>query len=674
MAFYIYYPESLESIRMDLYCKTQHSDYQATFDSYNERAGSQYYVDVIALPHGTDPVQGVVNTIKRYWYDPATAGNGVNYPQLSDSILISGRIPGTTTNLRYKAIAANSSPNAPYPWNVTNPGGADTWNTTTETQYNLDYDLYFLRSTVDIYYNGDKEYSVEGVDEKFFTKDTDTYTMFVGVRANTDSDLSDFVYSTKPYNIRIRWTSPVSGHSFSVMLSNLQNHISHVQTATPLAYNFSYTTEIGSVAHGLRTPIGHYQMPPIPFADKTDVASVNSITLTQLLNFAQTQQAGVTEQDLFTEIFADFIDTTETQPTKTLSNDYSSLFGHDIDIAGSTITDPNADPSITDDNVYSDSIELTVPTLTATGVFNRCYVLDGNSVNNLCDYLYNANDSLFDEIIDGVLTRGNPIESLIDLRLYPFDVSSFTGAGTAESIKFGRTDTGVIGIKLPHNANAVIDLGHCSVPRYYNNFIDYQTTAELYVPFCGVVDLPIDRILNHTLSIKLIVDYITGACTAVVFVDSIPLIYQQGIIGVSIPMTATDSAAFGQTIAGNLISGASAMLAQNPAAMAKEAIDTASNLWEGSRLMRIGASSPQTSLFQPINAYLLLSVASPAEGAYSDEYSQNVGYACFMPVSQIGYMTGSGLTVFDNVKLTISQATAEEKEMILNALRNGVYM
>lgn len=506
------------------------------------------------------------------------------------------------------------------------------------------------------------------------TKDPDLYLIHLGVRANRNSNYTNYAYQTSAYTIRLKWTSPVTGYSFTVPLSGLAENVAHyTENAVLNTYNFSYTTTAGDYAKGIRCPAGSYAViPPFVWDDLADVPSLRDVTLTELKAAAQTQRGGIINDDLFTVITVEFVYNNTVQATKTV--DFSSLLGEDIDIGGNTVPNPNGDPSLSDTNVYTDEIKLTSPTLTATGVFNRCYVLDGNGVNDLCDYLYNANDSIFEEIIDGVLTRGNPIESLIDLRLYPFDVRTFTGAGTSESIKFGRTDTGIIGIKLPHNSNAVIDLGSCVVPRYYNNFLDYQTTAELYIPFCGVVDLPIDRILNHELSIKLIVDYITGAGTAVVFVDKIPLIYQQGIIGVSVPMTATDSAAFGQTIAGNLISGASAMISQNPAAMAKEALDTAGALWEGSRLMRIGASSPQTSLFQPLNAYLLLSIVSPASGVYDDEYAANIGYSCFMPVGQIGYTEGSGFTVFENVKMNIPQATEQEKELILSMLAAGVYM
>lgn len=544
--------------------------------------------------------------------------------------------------------------------NASSWGTLNTW---------ADVNMY---STVNITNTDDGTYNynaMNNTDEFICTKDPDYYIIHLGVRATANSDYTDFAYCTKYYTVRLKWTSPVTGTNFDILLNGMPSHIQHL-TVDGDYFNLIYTTETDVYLRGLCMPLGRYFiLVPSDFAECTDVPALYDISLTDLKSLAQTQQGGVINDDLFTEITAEFYYNTELKESKTV--DFSSLFGEDIDIGGATVVDPNAGESLTDDNVYTDSIELTTPTLTATGVFNRCYVLDGNSVNDLCDFLYNSNDSIFDEIIDGVLTRGNPIESLIDLRLYPFDVRAFTGAGTAESIKFGRTDTGVIGIKLPHTSQAVIDLGSCTIPRYYNNFLDYAMSAQLYIPFCGVVDLPIDRILNHKLSIKLIVDYITGAGTAVVFVDNIPLLYQQGVIGISIPMTATNSAEFGKTIVGNLINTATA--GNIPAALSS-GLNTAIDLYNGSSIQKIGASSPQTSLFQPKNAYVLLSIVSPAAGVYDNEYAQTIGYECFMPASSISIMTGSGFTVFDNVQLNIPQATAEEREKILELLRSGVFM
>lgn len=558
------------------------------------------------------------------------------------------------------------------------------WNTNYNNNVNNsigDYgeSLYIMRATIGVNYS-EEHYDPTPPDERIFAKQVGTYKMNVGVRANSESERASgsYVYTTKTYNINLKWVSPVSGHSFTMPLNNLIYNTAFT-TAPPLfpAYNFSTTGATGNRARALRMPLGAYVLVtdiPTDFSDMSDVGAVSEISLTDLKNYAATQYSGITNNDVFTEITAEFVDVATSQIIETKTIDYSSLFGEDVDINGSTFPSPNDDESITDDNVYSDHIDLTVPALTATGVFNRCYVMDANGVNDLCDYLYNASDSIFDEIIDGVLTRGNPIESLIDLRLYPFDVRQFTGAGTSAHILFGRTDTGIVGIKLPHNANAVISLGTCAVPRYYQNFVDYDMTAQLYIPFCGVCELPIDRVLNHTLSIKLIVDYITGACTAVVFVDRIPLLYQHGVIGVSIPMTATNSAEFSKAIIGNLITGAADIAGGNYAGAVNAAGDVAESLWNGSHIQKVGASSPQTALYQPKNAYILFGIANVPEGAFSDTYANEVGYACFMPVSNIGIMTGTGLTAFDNVDLQIGQATDAEKTEILNLLSSGVYM
>lgn len=520
-------------------------------------------------------------------------------------------------------------------------------------------------------------------DEHIFAKDYNAYKMYVGVAVNDTTVKTDYIYATNTYKIRLRWQSLRTGTSYTMdMAGRLVYNNATVLTPSTIPpapfYSFSYNTDNAApYAKALRMPVGAFEDAadiPTEYADLTDLRAVSEITLQHIVDYMQTQTAGANEQDALTEIFADFMDVNDVV-LDTKSCDYSSLFGDEnIDINGGTINDPNNDPSLNDTNVYTDSIALTTPTLTATGVFNRCYVLDGNGVNDLCDYLYNANDSVFDEIIDGVLTRGNPIESLIDLRLYPFDVRAFTGAGTAEFIKFGRTVTTVAASKLPHNANAVISLGSCVVPRYYNNFLDYEMDAKLYIPFCGVCDLPVDRVLNHTISIKLIVDYITGACCAVVFCDALPIVYQSGVIGVSIPMTATDSAEVGKSIIGNLITGASQIAQGNPAAAVGSFADAGSKMWNGSDIQTAGASSPQVALFQPKNAYLLLSIVNPPSEVYGDVYAATVGYETFMPVSEIGWMNGAGFTVFDNIRLNVGQATDAEREELLSLLTSGVFM
>jgi hypothetical protein len=565
-----------------------------------------------------------------------------------------------------------------YQWRVGGGQYEHWWTIGNHSGNNITDNIYILDSSLPLEYNG-SPYTPSGADERILAKNVGEYTFNVGVAANEDSShpAGEYIWSTRTYKINVHWTSPRTGTTFSKDLDNLIHNQSFF-TYPPLFPNYCFSTasSVGMFAKAYRMPIGVYATIvdiPISFGDCTAVRSVITMSLNDLKAIAETQQAGVVNDDLFTEIFFDFIDSSNLQIIETKSLDYGSLFGRDIDLGGSTFPDPNDADGLADDNKYTDHIDLTTPTLTATGVFNRCYVLDGNGVNDLCDFLYNADDNIFDEIVDGVLTRGSPIDSLIDLRLYPFDVRAFTGAGTPEFIKFGRTETTVAASRLPHDANAVIDLGSCTVPREYNNFLDYQTTAQLYIPFCGVCELPMDRVLNHELSIKLIVDYVTGSGTAVVFVDNLPLIYQQGVIGVSIPMTATNSAEFGKTIAGNLVKTAADAVSGDLGGAAAGALDSAAAIWQGSKIQKAGASSPQTSLYQPKNAYLLLSLVNPAPKVWEDEYADIAGYATFMPIAAIGDLS-PGFTAFDNVKLNIPGATERERDMILQLLKEGIYI
>lgn len=580
------------------------------------------------------------------------------------------------------------------------------------------------------------------IDERYCNKDPNTYNVILGTRTTITSEEVQIgtpgvaeasYYKTRAYNIVAHWTSPVDGFIFNVPINTqLTKHSLNcmLEGGPVYSYNFSVSNETGAVAQSLKSPLGRYSgenMPPDDYADMTETATIVSIPLTWFKDQASMQRSGVVNNDLFTTIYFDFIDADigSGAIVETKELDYSSLFGEDIDLGGGTVTSPNDVEDIPNRNRYTNDIGLTHPTLTATGVFNRCYVLDANGVNDLCDFLYNADDSIFEEIMDGVLTRGNPIESLIDLRLYPFDVRQFTGAGTSERIKFGRTETTIIGIKLPHTANAVIDMGSCTFNREYNNFLDYHMSAELYIPFCGTSALPIERILNKKISVKMIVDYVTGACTAVVYADGLPIQYRQGIMGISIPMTATNSAEFGKAILGNLIqtgttiaSGALAGAKAGGSAMGNAAVaygeqispwaslsseehdaiykmgydpgslrggikgglssaggvlDFAGALYNGSSVQQVGSSSPQVSLFQPKQCYLLIHIPTPCNGVYENTYADLVGYACFMPVSAISWMNNSGFTVFDNVKMDIAGATDAEKAEIHALLTSGIY-
>lgn len=329
-----------------------------------------------------------------------------------------------------------------------------------------------------------------------------------------------------------------------------------------------------------------------------------------------------------------------------------------------------------DDNNYIDKIDLAKPGLTTTGIFNRTFALNGQAINDLADYLWNSDETIFNEIIKGLgLLGGNPIDGLIDLRLYPFEITSKTNTGTSKSIVVGRTDTHINGIEI-NDYNAVLDLGSCTFFPKFGNFLDYEpfTSASLYIPYVGIVPISTANFMGQTISCKMVVDITTGSCTAIVFANNIPIIYKNGNIGVEIPMTGTNSSEYASRIMGGLTSGATDVTLGAASKNVGQVVSGIGQIAESGLSVNntmyntAGSSSPACGLWQPQNCYFIINRPVPI---VPDSYGHTVGYACNFTAN---LSTLSGFTCCYNVDLSSLYASDDEMNEITNLLANGIYL
>lgn len=392
--------------------------------------------------------------------------------------------------------------------------------------------------------------------------------------------------------------------------------------------------------------------------------------------------------------------------------------------------DPENDPDYdgddnTDMNVYSDETPLTPPSLSPVGVFNRCYAITANQLRILADELWNADEDKFDEIVTGLKLMGeNPMNGLIDCRLYPFDVTRLFTASSGVHMVVGRTELECYARPLTNVTTAIINLGSCSFFKKFKNFLDYSpyTEGRLYLPYIGIVPIDTAEFMGHEISAKMVVDIITGACCAFVYKDGIICIKASGVIGVGIPMTGTDSATFAQTVTSNLISGTidavkgAAGLAtigatsvsageahavtttvspkgsawtktmdrthtgsSGPSALtggtdsASQMINGAWKLYQASatpvQYASAGSASPSCENWLPQYAYFIIDVPIPN---VPDNYAHTVGYACFKSDTLDNF---SGYTVCTNVDTSgFNQATEGERAELKMLLESGVYL
>jgi hypothetical protein len=212
-----------------------------------------------------------------------------------------------------------------------------------------------------------------------------------------------------------------------------------------------------------------------------------------------------------------------------------------------TATGYNGDDNIDPSN-YSDETPIVAPSLTPVDVFNRTYAMTYTDLRILADELWNADESVFQEIVDGLKLFGeNPMNGLIDIRLYPFNVLSIANSQGSANITVGRTTLNATGVKIGNNVNAIINLGSCDFFAKNKSFLDYSpyTDARLYIPYCGVVPIDTAEFMGHTITAKMIVDILTGACNVFIYKDGIIAITASGsvagdhVVNVTMPASIT---------------------------------------------------------------------------------------------------------------------------------------
>lgn len=320
-------------------------------------------------------------------------------------------------------------------------------------------------------------------------------------------------------------------------------------------------------------------------------------------------------------------------------------------------------------------LEPTTPLLNGLGVFASYYALNNTNVLDVSDFLWNADETVIDDVINSLKLFGaNPVNAIMSLRLYPFNIASLIDQYTTEHIILGRIDTEVYGIKIPNNAKTTIDLGSMYIKPHFNDFRDYApySSYNVYIPFIGTVTINPNDYLGRVLSIKMVVDLTTGKATAILYAEGIPMQYLDGMIGVDIPITSENMAQTAAAVisAVGYTAGAVGAAATGNVGAAAGMIATGITdvLFNDVSITKTGNVSPAASLSMPINAYMVVSrpnVVIPAN------YGHTKGYACDMKATVSGL---DGFTVCHNVDTSGITATEKERNEIKTLMEGGIYL
>ena len=367
-----------------------------------------------------------------------------------------------------------------------------------------------------------------------------------------------------------------------------------------------------------------------------------------------------------------------------------------------------ANPIPADPNTYNGSMGtgLVISFATATTRYNITTQDFIKLTDKLWDAMALANpDNVTNYSLNTFLTS-NPIDSIVNVKWFP--ISESMSIGKAVNVKLGNYDTGISAYGA--QTNILKDCGNVVIypvsGRGVANWIDKLTKITLYLPFCGSLNLDPETYMGRSVNVEYGIDLITGSCSAYVSYianngQRVITDIASGTCGIDCPVTGIQHATLDAQLhsateqlkamrVNNAINGLTSVMGLSDVANKgmsgiSDALKTGGTIYNAlhsesvaeynlhhtqTPVKMIGTASAMTGAMCELRPTVIFErpVIPPIDDS---AYAHVCGYACCEPTT-IGNL--SGYAEFASVDLSGFETTAEEKNMIANALRGGVYL
>lgn len=303
--------------------------------------------------------------------------------------------------------------------------------------------------------------------------------------------------------------------------------------------------------------------------------------------------------------------------------------------------------------------EIAVPSLPSIDIAGlgiaSIYHVSSANVSDLSAFLWSINFT--DQILKNF---ASPLENISSLAIIP---SISLNEASAEII-IGNLPSGVASKKLLTTFYE-IDCGSINVNEYYKNFADYMTQIQIFLPFIGIREIPVDDCMSGYINVKYHVDVFSGVCVAYVstkvgkgawhVVQS-----HNGNISCQIPLSGANYAQVFTTA----VSGITSAVARDPVGVFNATMNMKP---EYQRAGNIGSFAGLMSVRYPYLIFTTPQIFTP-EG-----FKDNIGYMSNLSGK---ISTFSGYLQVDTGKLDLTNLviTDDEREMLYQMLDDGIYI
>lgn len=309
-----------------------------------------------------------------------------------------------------------------------------------------------------------------------------------------------------------------------------------------------------------------------------------------------------------------------------------------------------------------------------TSSANRCYQLSESDLTMFSNVLWSSSEAIQTEIVNSTRITNNPIDLVINCFKYPFNINNYCNMGSRSVIKVGSYETGiacptVTGLKVTR-------IGSSFVKPIFNNFLDFQAVNTfIYLPYYGLASIDFKMIINTVLSIDMAIDPYNGSIKYYIKADD-KLIEEYGAqVGMSVPLTGSDSASKQREIVQSNVQGLSqaAGLLQSAGNLdimgAIQGLNNINNI--GAQInaepvaISKGSNAPGVGMMDIKYPYLIFDIQ---ENITPSNLYSTYGYPC-NKIGTIG--SSSGYTEAVDVFLTGSMLETEKSE-IISLINQGI--
>lgn len=339
------------------------------------------------------------------------------------------------------------------------------------------------------------------------------------------------------------------------------------------------------------------------------------------------------------------------------------------------------------------------------GFFTQQYICDATCLGALANDLFDTTAPAWETIKKGLEMYAANIDAVMGLSFWPFDVSTFVGAGNYAAAQYiwlggyGWDTTGHGTCNHIIYASGYKDLGTVRIVPSFNSWRDYEPYTKLFVsiPFCGTYQLDLSRYMGKDVRVRYWIDTRTNGCICGLIADNYLMDYFNGQMGVTMPINLTDYTAYANSQINTLLGGGGqainafggatnaanvgavagtggALLAGGATAAIGGAVTGAKTVY-GLTMNNInnynktkGGSSSMLNCYLPQTVDFFFEIQESCE---PKNYNSMFG-APSLVGGQIFNFTG--YLKCQSVKLECGVATEREREKLKSLLLNGVYI